>query len=86
MAAVFLTGGKPLTPLLIILTVDIKPQNILLEEVKNVNSSRQIEFTGVPFVILWAVKWWHWSYIIKKEKEAGAKKSYEGNWLYNCIA
>ena len=47
----FLAGGKPLTPL-IILTIHIKPHKILFEEVKNVNSSRQIEFTGVPFVIL----------------------------------
>ena len=32
--------------------VGIKPHKILIEDVKNVNSSRQTEFTGVPFVIL----------------------------------
>ena len=31
--------------------VDIKPHKILFEDVKNINSSRQIEFAGVPFVI-----------------------------------
>ena len=48
----FFNRRKTLTPLLIILAVDIKPHKILFEDVKNVNSSRQIEFTGVPFVIL----------------------------------
>ena len=34
------------------MAVDIKPHKILFEDVTNVNSSRQIKFTGVPFVIL----------------------------------
>ena len=47
MGAVF-NRRKTLTPLLLILVVDVKPHKILFEDVKNVNSSRQIEFTGVP--------------------------------------
>ena len=48
----FLNRRKTLTPLLIILAVDIKPNKILFEDAKSVNTSRKIEFTGVPFVIL----------------------------------
>ena len=48
----FFNRRKTLTPLLIILAVDIKPYEILFDDVKNVNSSRQTEFIGVPFVIL----------------------------------
>lgn len=40
------------TPLLNILAVDIKPHKILFRDVKNINSSRQIEFTRVSLVIL----------------------------------
>ena len=47
----FFNRRKILTPLLIILAVDIKPHKIS-EDVKNVNSSRHTEFIGVPFVIL----------------------------------
>ena len=48
----FFNRRKTLTPPLIILAVGIKPHKILFEDVKNVNYSRQIEFTRVPFVIL----------------------------------
>ena len=48
----FLNRRKTLTALLVILQVNIKPHRILFEDVKNVNYSRQIEFTGVPLMIL----------------------------------
>ena len=48
----FFNRRRTSTPLLIILEVDIKPHKTLFEDVKNLNSSRQIKFTAVTFVIL----------------------------------
>ena len=48
----FFYRRRNLTPLLNILAVDIKPHKILFRDVKNINSSRQIEFTRVSLVIL----------------------------------
>ena len=41
----FFTGGK-------ISPFHVKPYKILFKGVQNVNSSKQTEFTGVPFVVL----------------------------------
>ena len=82
----FFYRRRNLTPLLNILAVDIKPHKILFRDVKNINSSRQIEFTRVSLVIL-VIKSWtvRMTLIIRyreRERSWSKKTILTGNFYY----